>query len=72
MQKEFKITLHEGDDERQLIPYLQANQRESFLFELFHNFFRQWKNTDELIDIEDVKLKLFDLKNNYNITLIND
>jgi hypothetical protein len=69
MQIEFKII---GEDQNELIPYFQAKDRESFLFELFHNFFRQWKNTDGLVDIEDVKQKLFDLKIEHNITLIDN
>jgi hypothetical protein len=68
MQIEFKIT---GEDQNELMPYFQAKNRDAFLFDLFHNFFRHWKNTDGLVDIEDVKEKLFELKNEYNIILIN-
>jgi hypothetical protein len=68
MQIEFKIT---GEDQNELMPYFQAKNRDAFLFELFHNFFRHWKNTDGMVDIEDVKEKLFELKNEYNIILIN-
>jgi hypothetical protein len=67
MQIEFKIT---GEDQNELMPYFQAQNRDAFLFELFHNFFRQWKNTDGLVDIEDVKEKLFELKNEHNVSLI--
>lgn len=69
MQREFRITLNDGDSEDLLIPHLQAEAREKFLFELFHRFFRTWKHTDDLVDIDDVKEKLFELKNKYNITL---
>jgi hypothetical protein len=72
MQKEFKITLNDGDHEDMLIPYMQADARESFLFELFYNFFRTWKHTDEMVDIDIVKEKLYELKNKYNITLKNE
>jgi hypothetical protein len=68
MQIEFKIT---GQDQNELIPYFQAQNRDAFLFDLFHNFFRQWKNTDGLVDIQYVKEKLFELKNEHNIILIN-
>jgi hypothetical protein len=68
MQIEFKIT---GEDQNELMPYFQAQNRDAFLFDLFHNFFRQWKNTDRMVDIEDVKEKLFELKNEHNIILIN-
>ncbi len=69
MQREFKITLNDGDHEDMLIPYMQADARESFLFELFHNFFRTWKHTDEMVDIDIVKEKLYELKSQYKITL---
>jgi hypothetical protein len=69
MQREFKITLNDGDHEDLLIPYMQADARESFLFELFHNFFRTWKNTDGMVDIDTVKEKLYELKSQYKITL---
>jgi hypothetical protein len=69
MNKEFKITLNDGDHEDMLIPYMQAEARESFLFELFHNFFRTWKHGDGTVDIDEVKEKLYELKNEYNITL---
>jgi hypothetical protein len=68
MQIEFKIIC---EDQNELMPYFQAKNRDAFLFDLFHNFFRQWKNTDGLVDIEDVKEKLFELKNEHNIILIN-
>lgn len=69
MQREFKITLNDGDREDILIPYMQADARESFLFELFHNFFRTWKHTDEMVDIDIVKEKLYELKSQHKITL---
>jgi hypothetical protein len=69
MQREFKITLNDGDHEDILIPYMQADARESFLFELFHNFFRAWKHTDEMVDIDIVKEKLYELKLQHKITL---
>jgi hypothetical protein len=69
MQREFRITLNDGDSEDLLIPHLQAEARERFLFELFHRFFRTWKHTDDMVDIEEVKEKLFELRNKYNITL---
>ena len=69
MQREFKITLNDEESENLLIPHLQAEAREKFLFDLFHRFFRTWKNTDEMVDIDEVKEKVFELKNRYNITL---
>jgi hypothetical protein len=72
MIKEFKITIEDQDNESNLLPYVQAEARESFLFELFNNFFREWKNTDGLIDIDDVKQSLFELKFKHNINLINE
>jgi hypothetical protein len=68
MQIEFKIT---GEDQNELMPYFQAQNRDAFLFDLFHNFFRHWKNTDGMVDIEYVKEKLFELKNEHNIILVN-
>ena len=59
MKREFKVTLTEDDSEDDLLPFLQADARESFLFELFHNFFKTWKNTDKAVDIDEVKEKLF-------------
>jgi len=72
MIKELKITLNEGDNERNLLPHIQADARELFLFELFNNFFREWKHTEGLINIDDVKQRLFELKLKYNINLINE
>jgi hypothetical protein len=72
MIKEFKITIEGQDNESNLLPYVQANARESFLFELFNNFFREWKHTDGLIDIDDIKQRLFELKFKHNINLINE
>ena len=69
MNKEFKITLNEGDSDDLLIPYLQAEAREGFLFELFHNFFRTWKHGDNMVDIDEVKEKLYELKSQYKIIL---
>jgi hypothetical protein len=69
MQRQFKITLNDGDSEDLLIPYMQADARESFLFELFHNFFRTWKHTDGMVDINIAKEKLYELKSQYKITL---
>jgi hypothetical protein len=72
MIKEFKVTIEDQDNESNLLPYIQANARESFLFELFNNFFREWKHSDGLIDIDDIKQRLFELKLHYKINLINE
>lgn len=72
MIKEFKITIEDQDHESYLLPYVQANARELFLFELFNNFFREWKHTDGLIDIDDIKQRLFELKIKHNINLIDE
>ena len=72
MQKKFIITIDEGESESNLLPYVQAEARESFLFELFNNFFREWKHTDGLIDIDDIKQSLYELKFKHNINLINE
>ena len=72
MQKKFIITIDESESESYLLPYVQANARELFLFELFNNFFREWKHTDGLIDIDDIKQRLFELKLKHNINLIDE
>jgi hypothetical protein len=69
MNREFKIKLNDGDSEDLLIPYLQAEARERFLFELFHNFFKRWDNDDAPVDIDEVKEKLYELKSKYRIIL---
>ena len=69
MKREFKITLSNDETEDDLLPFIQAEARESFLFELFHNFFRRWENTDELVDIDEVKEKLFELRVKYKVFL---
>lgn len=69
MKREFKVTLTEDDSEDDLLPFLQADARESFLFELFHNFFKTWKNTDGAVDIDEVKEKLFELRVKYKVFL---
>jgi hypothetical protein len=69
MKREFKITLSNDETEDDLLPFIQAEARESFLFELFHNFFRRWENDDELVDIDEVKEKLFELRVKYKVFL---
>ena len=69
MKREFKITLNQDETEDDLLPFIQAEARESFLFELFHNFFRRWENDDELVDIHEVKEKLFELRVKYKVFL---
>lgn len=69
MKREFKITLSQDETEDDLLPFIQAEARESFLFELFHNFFRRWENDDELVDIDEVKEKLFELRVKYKVFL---
>ena len=69
MKREFKITLNQDETEDDLLPFIQAEARESFLFELFHNFFRRWENDDELVDIDEVKEKLFELRVKYKVFL---
>lgn len=72
MQKKFIVTIEDHENESQLLPYVQANARESFLFDLFNNFLREWKNADELINIDDFKQRLFELKIKHNIILIDE
>ena len=72
MKREFKITLSNDETEDDLLPFIQAEARESFLFELFHNFFRRWENDDELVDIDEVKEKLFELRVKYKVFLKNE
>jgi hypothetical protein len=69
MKREFKITLSQDETEDDLLPFIQADAREIFLFELFHNFFRRWENDDELVDIDEVKEKLFELRVKYKVFL---
>lgn len=69
MQKEFKIVLQEEDSNELLQPYIQAEDREMFLFDLFHNFLKKWKYGDGIVHIEEVKEKLFEMKEYYKITL---
>lgn len=69
MKREFKITLEDGDADEGLLPYMQAENREHFLFQLFNNFFREWKYEDDLVNIEDIKVKLWELKETYKIVL---
>lgn len=69
MKREFKITLSNDETEEDLLPFIQAEARESFLFDLFNNFFRRWENDDELVDIEEVKEKLYELRIKYKVFL---
>ena len=69
MKREFKITLSQDESEDDLLPFIQAEARENFLFQLFHNFFRRWENDDELVDIDEVKEKLFELRVKYKVFL---
>jgi len=46
MNIEFKISVPEEEHES-LIPFTNALQRDSFLFELFSNFFRRYKHMED-------------------------
>lgn len=47
MTKEFKITITDEEADEVLVPYTNALQRDTFLFELFANFHRKYKYSED-------------------------
>ena len=70
MKTELKYIFEEEDQDLTLA-YTNALERDCFLFELFNNFFRQWKNAEIDPTLQEVKDALFDLKYNHNVILKN-
>ena len=77
MKKEFKITLEDGDRESDLYPYTQAQEIQSFLFEMNYNFWKglerenesRWDKGIPELTAEEIKERYFELFNEYTITL---
>ena len=62
MQIEFKV-IASPEENKDLTPYTNAIERDIFLWELFHNFFRQF-DSDEAEKIRDM---IYELKNDYGV-----
>jgi hypothetical protein len=68
MQIEFKITV-DSTEQIELLPYTNAIERDSFLFELFNNFKRKWKYEEKDPTLEEVMEEIFELKNKYKVII---
>jgi len=66
MKIEFKITV-DSTEQIELLPYTNAIERDSFLFELFYNFRRKWKHEEEDPTLEEVMEELYRLKDKYKV-----
>ena len=68
MKTELKYTF-EDEEQNNVLPFTNALERESFLFDLFNNFFMQWKYQDTDPTLDEIRIALFDLKNKYNVII---
>jgi len=71
MKTTLSYVFDEDDSEEAELMHTNANNRSLFLFELFHNFFRQWKHAEVDPPLEEVKEKLYELKDYYQVHLSN-
>lgn len=70
MKTELKYTFDEEEQDNTLA-FTNALERESFLFDLFSNFFRKWKHRETDPTLEEVEEALMDLKYQHNVILNN-
>lgn len=68
MQIEFKV-IASPEENKDLTPYTNAIERDIFLWELFHNFARKWKHSEENPSIEEIMDKLYELKQDYGVII---
>jgi len=68
MQIEFKITV-DSTEQIELLPYTNAIERDSFLFEIFHNFRRKWKYEEKDPTLEEVMEAIYELKEKYKVII---
>jgi hypothetical protein len=68
MQIEFKVTV-DSTEQNELLPYTNAIERDSFLFELFYNFRRKWKYEEKDPTLEEVMEAIFELKEKYKVII---
>ena len=68
MKITFKVTV-DSTEQNELLPYSNATERDMFLWELFHNFFRAYENLEEDPSLDKVKEDLFELKEKYKVIL---
>ena len=61
---EFKVVAS-PEENKDLTPYTNAIERDMFLFQLFHNFFREF-DSEETVKIKE---KLFELKEDYGVII---
>lgn len=59
---EFKVTAS-PEEVKDMLPYTNALERDMFLWELFHNFFRQF-DSDEA---EKIRNMIYELKDDYGV-----
>jgi len=68
MQIQFKVTV-DSTEQNELLPYTNAIERDCFLFELFNNFSRQWKDEEKDPPLYEVMEALFELKEKYKVII---
>jgi hypothetical protein len=68
MQIEFKITV-DSTEQIELLPYTNAIERDSFIFDLMHNFRRKWKYEEKDPTLEEVIEEIFALKEKYKVII---
>jgi hypothetical protein len=68
MQIEFKVIVKQ-ENYQDLLPYTNAIERDTFLFELFNNFFRVYKHLEEDPSLDKIKEDLYELKEKYKVII---
>ena len=68
MKITFKITA-DSTEQNELLPYTNAIERDSFLFDLLHNFRRKWKYEEKDPTLEEIMGEIFELKNKYKVII---
>lgn len=68
MKITFKITA-DSTEQIELLPYTNAIERDSFLFDLFHNFKKKWKHSEKDPTLEEVMEELYELKEKYKVII---
>lgn len=68
MQIKFEVVI-EPHEHKDLLPYTNALERDSFLFEIFHNLKRKWRHSDIEPTLEEVMEEIYELKEKFKVII---